>query len=465
MIRKWVKNLGRALKKPSKALSKVLSAKAASNKGGNRAGAKALVVSRAEHGISRKEISAHALKVLYRLHQSGYSAYLVGGAVRELLLGKHPKDFDITTDAKPEQVRKLFRNCRIIGRRFRLAHVFFGDEIIEVATFRAASEVVHAEHGMVMADNVFGTMEEDAFRRDFTVNALYYNIADFSVVDFTGGMQDIQSGVLRMIGDPDVRLREDPVRILRALRFAAKLQFQLADDLLASIQSLKLLLRHVSSARLYQELSKLFFTGHAVETYAQLKKQDMLGLLFPLSEKSLSENVYPTDKLIIQVLKDTDERLSQNKTATPAFLFAAMLWHPVCERAKLLVQKGARPHAALFDAQDIVLAEQLKVVAIPKMTQQTIKEIWSLQWRLEKAYQKNAFKLAAQLRFRAAMDFLLLRNRIGEYTIFADFWQQFASMSEEDRLKFSKRLPKLLNKKQDGVYLSNLGLLNEHKKK
>lgn len=446
MIRKLIKNLSQAFsKQPKSASGKHLPH----------------IISRGEHDVSRSEISEHALKVLYRLHKNGYQGYLVGGAVRELLLGKKPKDFDISTDAKPEQVKRLFRNCRIIGRRFRLAHVFFGDEIIEVATFRAASEMVHSEHGMVMADNVFGTLEEDAFRRDFTINALYYNIADFSVVDFMGGMQDIKDGILRMIGEPDVRFREDPVRILRAVRFCAKLEFKLADNLLAPMQELKVLLHNVSSARLYQELAKLFFTGHAFDTYQLLKKQEMLGFLFPITEASLTQNVYPTDKLIIQVLKDTDERLSQNKTATPAFLFAAMLWHAVCERAKLLVQQGKRPHAALFDAQDEILAEQTKVISIPKMTQQTIKDIWSLQWRLEKAYQRNAFKLFSHLRFRAGLDFLIARNKIGEYTLLADFWQQFALLSEYDKLKHVKLLPKLLNKKQDSIYLKNLGLLNK----
>lgn len=449
MIRKLIKNVHRAIKKS-------VSKKTKKNKP-----VPSVIIPRSEHGISRKEISEHALKVLYRLHQNGFAAYLVGGAVRELLLGKHPKDFDIATDAKPEQVKKLFRNCRIIGRRFRLAHVFFGDEIIEVATFRAASEVVHVEHGMVMADNVYGTQEDDAFRRDFTVNALYYNIADFSVVDFMGGMQDIRKGVLRMIGEPAVRFREDPVRILRAIRFCAKLDFELDQNLLEPIQNLKHLLHNVSSARLYQELTKLFFTGHALETYLLLKKQEMLGFLFPLTENSLAKEGYPTDKLIIQVLKDTDERLSQNKTATPAFLFAALLWHSVSERAKILVQKGMRAHAALFDAQDDVLAEQLKVIAIPKMTQQTIKDIWTLQWRLEKAYQKNAFKVFTHLRFRAGLDFLIARNKIGEYTLLADFWQKFALVSEQDRLKQVKALPKLLNKKQDSIYLKNLGLLNK----
>ena len=450
MIRKLIKNLSQAIRKQTKqAIS--------------QDHALPVITPRSEHGISRSEISEYALKVLYRLHKNGYAAYLVGGAVREILLGKHPKDFDISTDAKPEQVKRLFRNCRIIGRRFRLAHVFFGDEVTEVATFRAASEAVHSESGMVMADNVFGTLEEDAFRRDFTINALYYNIADFSVVDFMGGMQDIKDGIVRMIGEPEIRFREDPVRILRAVRFCAKLNFKLADNLLAPMQELKCLLHNVSSARLYQELAKLFFTGHALDTYLLLKKQEMLGFLFPLTESNLVQNSYPTDKLIVQILKDTDERLAQNKTATPAFLFAALLWHAVCERAKIFSQKGKRPHEALFDAQDAILTEQTKVIGIPKMTQQTIKDIWSLQWRLEKAYQRNAFKLLSHLRFRAGLDFLIARNKIGEYTLLADFWQKFALLSDHERLEHVKKLPKLLNKKQDAIYLKNLGLLNQKK--
>ncbi len=200
------------------------------------------IVSRDEHSISRANISENALKVLYRLNKAGYEAYLVGGGVRDLLLGREPKDFDVATDASPEEVRKLFRNCRLIGRRFRLAHVHFGREIIEVATFRAAhepeSDGAVSENGMLLRDNVYGTLEEDAWRRDFTVNALYYNIRDFSVVDYTGGMADLQAGRLRIIGDPHERFREDPVRMLRAVRFAAKLGFRIDPESEAAIREL-----------------------------------------------------------------------------------------------------------------------------------------------------------------------------------------------------------------------------------
>ncbi|HEB98384.1 MAG TPA: polynucleotide adenylyltransferase PcnB, partial [Thiotrichales bacterium] len=252
-----------------------------------------VIIPRAEHGISRSNISPNALKVLYRLRSAGYRACLVGGGVRDLLLGREPKDFDVATDARPEEVRKLFRNCRLVGRRFRLAHVVFGREVIEVATFRGRhdaaeeGETATSEEGRILRDNVYGTIEEDAWRRDFTVNALYYDIEDFSVRDYVGGMEDLRAGVLRLIGDPEARYREDPVRMLRAVRFAVKLGFRIEPATEAPIESLAHLLFEIPPARLFEEVLKLFQGGMALETFEMLRHYDLFGKLFPLTEEVL----------------------------------------------------------------------------------------------------------------------------------------------------------------------------------
>ncbi len=316
----------------------------------------AQVIPRAEHNISRANISAAALKVLYRLKDGGYQAYLVGGSVRDLLLGGHPKDFDIATDATPEEVRALFGNSRLIGRRFRLAHVRFGREIIEVATFRAPSSNDADDHevaegsGRVLRDNVWGTFEDDAWRRDFTANALYYDIRDFSIRDLVGGMEDIRARRLRLIGDPAQRYREDPVRMLRAARFAAKLGFEVDPATAAPMQELASLLDNIPSARLYDEFGKMFQSGHALATWQQLEKFDLTRHLFPWTAEWLAKATDDRRRQFIEAaLQSTDARVAEDKAVTPMFLFAVLLWGPVRERADYFIE-----HEQMSDAQALL---------------------------------------------------------------------------------------------------------------
>ncbi|WP_091640428.1 polynucleotide adenylyltransferase PcnB [Aquisalimonas asiatica] len=392
------------------------------------------VIPRSEHQISRSQISDHALKVLYRLKNAGFEAYMVGGGVRDLSLGREPKDFDVATDAKPEEVKDLFRNCRLIGRRFRLAHVFFGRDIIEVATFRALHDPengdgdgdVAMEDGMILRDNVYGTVEEDALRRDFTINSLYYNIADFSVVDFANGMDDLEAGRLRLIGDPDARYREDPVRMLRAARFSAKLGFQISPETGESIPEMAPLLANIPQARLFDEIMKLLMGGVGAETFSVLRRYGLFEQLFPQTEAALagpSGDVW--DLFILRALENTDRRVNEDKPVTPAFLFAALLWPSVSERAQALEAEDMHPTQALQEAIGEVVAAQLERVAIPKRFSVPMREIMLLQPRLARFRGKRANRLLSHPRFRAAYDFLLIRAAAGDAPQeLADWWTQ-----------------------------------------
>ena len=373
------------------------------------------IIPRAEHGISRKNISNGALRVLYRLHEAGYKAFLVGGAVRDLLLGGHPKDFDIATDATPEQTRALFRNCRLIGRRFRLAHVVFGREIVEVATFRGIGEVGdsdrHVVDGRIVRDNVYGSIEEDAIRRDFTINALYYDIADFSVRDYVGGIADLQQRTMRLIGDPEQRYREDPVRMLRAARLAAKLDFTLAAETEAPIAELAPLLADVAPARLFDESLKLFLSGHGLESLRRLHNLGLLGQIFPATAAALAgPESARFGRLLGYTFTSTDERIHSDKPVTPAFLFAAMLWEPVRSLADRLIADGTDPSVAWTAAVDRVMHQQAARIAIPKRFAIAMEEIWSLQPRFEQRQKKRVMRLLAHPKFRAAYDFLVIRS-------------------------------------------------------
>jgi len=416
-----------------------------------------VIIPRAQHHVSRALISENALKVLYRLKDAGHASLLVGGCVRDLMLGREPKDFDVVTDARPEQIRKLFHNARVIGRRFRLVHVRFGREIIEVATFRAiphdASEETipqEGEEGEEIEDieeieddtpaevtdhNIFGSQEEDAVRRDFTVNALYYDIRDFSVMDYVGGAEDLKRGVLRVIGNPESRYREDPVRMLRAVRFAAKLGFKFEDKTAAPIRDLASLLTTVPPARMFEEVLKLFHGGYALETYELLRHYGLFQHLFPLTEKSLEreEQGFPVT-LLPRALANTDARVNEDKPVTPAFLFAAMLWEPVRQRVAELIASGMNSYDAMFRAADQVLREQLRHVSIPKRFSVPMREIWSMQDRFERRAGQQAFRLLENKRFRAAYDFLLLRAATGEADqALADWWTHFQTAGEDER--------------------------------
>jgi len=399
-----------------------------------------LVVPRSEHPISRANISENALKVLYRLKDGGYQAYLVGGGVRDLLLGREPKDFDVATDATPEQVRRVFRNCRLIGRRFRLAHVHFGREIIEVATFRGGGRdrstdgERHIHNGMIVRDNLYGTREEDALRRDFSVNALYYNIADFSVIDYAGGLDDLRIGRLRLIGeDPEKRYREDPVRMLRAVRFACKLGFTIDPACEQPLFELGYLLQDIPPARLFEEVLKLFQTGLGRCTFEKLRHYGLFAQLFPGTDEWLSreDHDFPTT-FVSRGLENTDLRIQEAKPVTPSFLFAVLLWEPVRRRFDELLAEDKAPEEAMLLAANDACARQKPLVAIPKRFTLPMREIWALQPRLEQHQGKRPHRLLTHPRFRAAYDFLLLRAEAGEVqSDLAEWWARFQEAQGE----------------------------------
>lgn len=388
------------------------------------------VITRDQHGISRRNISNGALRVLYRLNEAGFEAFLVGGAVRDLLLGGHPKDFDIATNATPEQVRGLFRNCRLIGRRFRLAHVVFGQEIVEVATFRGIGEEGNADRhvvdGRIVRDNVYGSIEEDAIRRDFRVNALYYNIADFSVRDYVGGMADLEARELHLIGDPELRYREDPVRMLRAVRLAAKLNFRIDESAEQPFASLGQLLCDAAPARLFDESLKLFLSGHGLASFRELDRSGLLQFVFPSAATALKRSRGAEFRRLIECgLANTDQRVQSGKPVTPAFLFALLLWGGVRERAERAMAGGTDPVEAWSNAADAVIQEQSARVAIPRRFSLVMEEIWALQPRFEQRMKKRVVRLLTHPRFRAAYDFLVVRAEAEpELAELAQWWEQ-----------------------------------------
>jgi poly(A) polymerase len=403
-----------------------------------------LIIPRSEHSISRAAISPNALKVLYRLKEAGYQGFLVGGAVRDLLLGITPKDFDVATNALPEEVRRLFRNCRLIGRRFRLAHVHFGNEIIEVATFRAAAAperedaeemdpdpdnegsvcepaaVYDSEHrafdqtGRILRDNIYGTIEEDVWRRDFAANGLYYNIDDFSIWDFVDGVSDVRARRLKLIGDPETRYREDPVRMLRAVRFAAKLDFSIEPVTEAPMAKLAYLLDGVPPARLFDESLKLFLSGFGGKSYRLLKQYGLFEHLFPLSAAAFKLPPYAyAEEMLERGLINTDERIAADKPVTPTFLFAVLLWSAVLRELNER-QAGPAPELALLmQACDTVLRAQQSRVAIPRRFAMPMRELLMLQPRFNRRSGVKSLSLLQHPRFRAAYDFLLLRAQVG----------------------------------------------------
>ncbi len=396
------------------------------------------VITRQEHNISRKDLSDNALKVLYRLSNAGYDAYLVGGGVRDILLGQEPKDFDIATNATPEQIKKLFRNCRLIGRRFRLAHILFGRDVIEVATFRGHHKEdnekknisAQSDEGMLLRDNVYGTVEEDAERRDFTVNAMYYNIADYSIHDYANGIEDLKNGIIRLIGDPETRYREDPVRMLRAVRFAAKLDMTICDKTAAPIAELSPLLRDIPAARLFEESLKLLQTGNGLNTYWMLRDFNLFQQLFPVLTPFLTEEGNsPAEQMIELVLRSTDKRINSGKRVNPAFMFAAMLWYPLTAKAQEIQDDNPKfdHYESIMEASNLILDTQVRSTAIPRRLTATIRDIWQLQLRLPRRTGKRAFVLIEQQKFRAAYDFLEMRGKVegGETKDLCDWWTEF----------------------------------------
>jgi poly(A) polymerase len=392
------------------------------------------VIPRDAHPISRRNISPNALRVLYRLRDGGYEGYLVGGAVRDLLVGGHPKDFDVATNATPEEVKALFRNCRLIGRRFRLAHVVYGREIIEVATFRAnvddgsGDRELH-EGGRLLRDNVYGTIEDDAIRRDFTANALYYAIEDFSVRDYTGGFEDVQGHVMKLIGDPEQRYREDPVRMLRAVRLAAKLGFHIDEASAAPLPLLAPLLRESAPARLFEECLKLFLSGHAVESFLGLERHGLLAVLLPESAAAMKSNRSGAlRRMLLEGLRGTDERVANDEPVSPAFLFALLLWPAYCRALMALQAQGMHAAEAQRRAADRVTVHQLTTLALPRRFSLPMQEIWLLQSRF--GQRKRVPRMLAHPRFRAAFDFLVLRQfASAEHAEEIAFWREAQAQS------------------------------------
>lgn len=401
------------------------------------------LIPRADHGISRKQISPNALRVLYRLQEAGFGAYLVGGAVRDLLIGGAPKDFDVATNATPEQVRGLFRNCRLIGRRFRLAHVVYGPEIIEVATFRASADDGSGEreidNGVLVRDNVYGSIEDDAVRRDFTANALYYAIEDFSVRDFVGGYDDVLARRLRLIGDPEERYREDPVRMLRAVRLAAKLDFAIAPEAAAPIPKMAALLADASSARLFDESLKMLMSGHGAQSLLGLERHGLLPVLLPDTAHALAaDGSGQCRALMLQALANTDERVREDKPVTPAFLFAALLWPAYAQELARLIEEGHELAVAEQRAADRVTLRQTERIAIPRRFSVPMHEIWFLQSRFPLRQRKRVFRLRQHPRFKAAYDFLELRaSVVPELAAERDWWSGVVDL---DDASLSERL-------------------------
>jgi poly(A) polymerase len=444
------------------------------------------IITRSEHTVSRAHISPNALRVLYRLREGGYQAFLVGGCVRDLLLGITPKDFDVATDALPEEVRKLFRNCRLIGRRFRLAHVFFGRETIEVATFRASSAPSQAEEpiadldddegvvgevadegeepvvepepertgrrrdpfepesdthrafdesGRILRDNIYGNIDEDVWRRDFTANSLYYNIADFSLWDYVNGAADIESRTLRLIGDPETRYREDPVRMLRAARFEAKLGFSLDPATAAPIATLADLLGGVPPARLFDETLKLFLTGHGARSYEVLRRRGLLAALLPTVDAYAAAHPGSlVEQLLLQGLRNTDERVAADKPVAPTFLFALLLYGPVARIIEAMPPQHWHETGAILDACDQAMREAQGRIAIPRRFALGVREMFALQPRLEHPRGRRALRVLEHPRFRAAYDLLLLRGQLGMASQErVDWWTRLQEVSNEER--------------------------------
>ncbi len=402
----------------------------------------------AGYSIPAEKICSQAKDVIRRLQKAGYEAYLVGGCVRDLLLGREPKDFDIVTSARPDEIRKLFSSCRLIGRRFRLAHIYFGRDYLEVATFRAPhvddndGGLVN-EDGRIIHDNVYGTLEEDVWRRDFTINALFYNPSNNQLLDLVGGLNDLKQGRIRLLGDPEKRFREDPVRILRAIRFAAKLDFAIEPDTKALIPQLGLLLDGVSSARLFDEILKLLHSGHGLATFNLLRDYNLLPYLLPLTVEGMEADKSGTFTRMVELsLANTDQRIAEGKSVMPAFLYAVLLWQQVYLAAVAAQLNGTPEMQALHLAATEALRDQVDFTAVPRRYSNITREIWALQARFRHRDLRRATILLGNPRFRAAYDFLCLRAQAGEaIQEDCEWWTAFQQALPEERSKLCKTNP------------------------
>jgi poly(A) polymerase len=396
------------------------------------------VIPMSRHGVRRESISSCARRVTETLQAQGYKAYVVGGAVRDLMLEHTPKDFDVATDATPEQVHALFRRSRIIGRRFRLVHVMFGQDTVEVSTFRAMHNGdgddtrMQDAHGRLLRDNVFGAQSDDAVRRDFTVNALYYDPSTEEVLDYCGGVHDVDARTLRIIGDPLVRYREDPVRMLRAVRLAAKLGLEIDPATRAPITRMASLIQNVPPARLFEEMLKLLLSGHAVACVGRLRSEGLHHGLLPLLDVILEQPL--GERFVTLALQRTDERILADKGVSPGFLFAALLWHEVLAAWNAAKDRGVPPVPAMHEAMDQVLSVQAEKIAIPRRFGTDMKEIWLLQWRFDQRSGKRPYRVLESPKFRAGYDFLILRCESGEVDAqLGQWWTRFQDVSDTER--------------------------------
>jgi poly(A) polymerase len=408
-----------------------------------RANHEPTVLDRKEHGINPQLLSPNAVRVTQTLQEAGFKAFIVGGAVRDLLLGIKPKDFDVATNATPEQVKRLFRRAFIIGKRFQIVHVMFGQEIIEVTTFRGASAdaAPKDEHGRVLRDNTFGEQHEDAVRRDFSINAMYYDPASQQVLDYHDGIADIRNKTLRIIGVPEARFREDPVRLLRVVRFAAKLGFTIDPATRAPIQVMAPLINNVPAARVFDEMLKLLMSGHALACLQQLRKEGLHHGLLPLLDVVLEQPL--GEKFVTLALAGTDERVQQGKGVSPGFLFASLLWHQVLEKWNAYQAAGEYPIPALHLAADDVLNTQTEKLALQRRIATDMRDIWAMQPRFDRRTGKTPYKLLEHQRMRAGYDFLLLRCESGELDAeIGEWWTDFIAADGPGREALLAKKPK-----------------------
>nr|WP_136251468.1 polynucleotide adenylyltransferase PcnB [Ningiella ruwaisensis] len=410
----------------------------------------ATVIKRDDHHMRLSDLSPNTQRVLKTLVAHNYQAYAVGGCVRDRLLGLSPKDFDVVTNATPEQIKACFRNCRLIGRRFRLAHITFGREIIEVATFRGHhvedAKDTHAKQnrdGQLIRDNIFGTIEEDAARRDFSFNAMYFDATNENILDFANGMHAIKHQQIEMIGDIATRIKEDPVRMLRAARFSIKLNMRIDDEMKGIIAAHAHLLANIPPARLFEEVSKLLLSGRGFKTLLSLQELGLFKVLFPILDGMLNDPKGKEQLLIQKMLKNTDERIANDMRITPAFLYATILWYPMEERAQQLIfDTQLNPHDAMNIASAEIIQRQVQRIMVPKRFTIVVREIWSLQRRLQKRFGKRVFQLLSHPRFRAAYDFLLLRAEVegGQTLELAQWWTDFQEAKDDKRANMLKAL-------------------------
>ncbi|MDA0899678.1 MAG: polynucleotide adenylyltransferase PcnB [Proteobacteria bacterium] len=394
------------------------------------------IYSEKRFGVNSDQLSINALSIIEKLQKNGFDAYIVGGGIRDLIKGLQPKDFDIATNCQPNEIRKLFKNSRIIGRRFQLVHITFPNEIVETTTFRSGKDknddsMQINDGGRILRDNVWGTQEEDVFRRDFTINSIYYDPFSKEIIDYTAGIKDLKSRVIRFIGDPEQRIKEDPVRILRAVRFAAKLNFKIEKRALPAIKKYKTQIADMPPSRVYEEIAKLFLLGNSENSFNLLKELGILQILFPHTD--LAKKKY--DTFFTNAFRDTDERYKQNKKLNPGFLFATLLWPKVFEESEIETKINFRK---FYQTSANVIRRQQSIAAIPRRFTSFIKDVWMYQIRFNKVGKKS-INFAQSLRFRAAYDFLLIRKQLEpELEDSINWWTEFKTANYDKKIKLLK---------------------------